>query len=120
GELVTARVRAQREVIPPMTGGLHCGPLSHFEPVETTLVIPPMTGGLHGGNKDAALTGGAGHVIPPMTGGLHCGSLPTPTWHPGHAGHPAHDGRAPLRLHGGAAVKTQHRVVIPPMTGGLH
>jgi hypothetical protein len=41
-------------------------------------VLPPSTGGLHCGNF--LIQGGAADlmVLPPVNGGLHCGSMPWP------------------------------------------
>src|SRR5579875_730694 len=60
-------------------------------------VIPPITGGLHCGFCSAPRQSRETTVIPPITGGLHCGGKPTYRRSLDSTGHPAHYGRAPLR-----------------------
>src|SRR5579875_245625 len=116
---MTAWVR----VIPPITGGLHCGTVPAATSAGRRPVIPPITGGLHCGRVDRSPPRRRTWiVIPPTTGGLHCGrrlqaearerasrsSRPlragsiaatrtSPTSRARSCGHPAHYGRAPLR-----------------------
>src|SRR5579875_1457850 len=86
-------------VIPPITGGLHCGDSNGWDR-DGVLHRHPA----HYGRAPLRLTSFSGMwllegtVIPPITGGLHCGTRhgmhrDTGTWC-----HPAHYGRAPLRL----------------------
>src|SRR5579875_1503168 len=131
-------------VIPPITGGLHCGGSYPSRSYPSRLVIPPITGGLHCGDGPAHLYRWLKLVIPPITGGLHCGPsapgwpAPRPARHPAHygraplrplpgraghverRGHPAHYGRAPLRHGDDRGGHPGRERVIPPITGGLH
>src|SRR5579875_364434 len=117
GVRVTGRHAAP--VIPPITGGLHCGlaasvtvwqgdqghpahygraplrPRSSCRTGPARGVIPPITGGLHCGSLLARDPNIFIFVIPPITGGLHCGGRD-------RAGY------------------DRTGTVIPPITGGLH
>src|SRR5579875_3773646 len=66
--------RPARRVIPPITGGLHCGNVPAATSAGRRPVIPPITGGLHCGRVDRSPPRRRTWiVIPPTTGGLHCG-----------------------------------------------
>ena len=86
-----------RQVIPPITGGLHCGyegdqycfalfKYSRRLPAgsiaarlricllpRSRVLFPPVTGGLHCGTDNLLGTGTQGVVFPSFSGGLHCG-----------------------------------------------
>ena len=55
--LVSALLRRlvfRERVVPPQTGGLHCGQMSHRSmTLGLNAVVPPLTGGLHCGWIDA-------------------------------------------------------------------
>src|SRR6266566_3538454 len=109
-------------VLPPLVGGLHCGPPDQWRPVSScsASVLPPLVGGLHcgtvlpcirsieacrcsrrwsAGSIAAAMVSPApvpaSHVLPPLVGGLHCGCTTT-------------------------ARRSAGRRVLPPLVGGLH
>ena len=85
-------------VLPPLNGGLHCG--GYWLPVcrGRAQVLPPLNGGLHCGIASDRRPRLRSAVLPPLNGGLHCGR----SWSAGnavhHAGAPASQRRAPLRL----------------------
>src|SRR5579875_2127307 len=98
GQCACAAPRLCRaDVIPPITGGLHCGSFCLPSSGGSVQVIPPITGGLHCGRTGSAQTAGTVTVIPPITGGLHCGPVIPPCPACQICRHPAHYGRAPLR-----------------------
>ena len=85
-----------RPVLPPFTGGLHCGT---SVPVlrRRDRLLPPFTGGLHcGPSRRGAVQRQIVRLLPPFTGGLHCGSAVQWT------------------------VACRKRLLLPPFTGGLH
>ena len=50
-------------------------PLAQREPAAfLQAVVPPLTGGLHCGMVGEAATEPTVYVVPPLTGGLHCGA----------------------------------------------
>ena len=84
-------------MLPPLTGGLHCGNLdpkwiSHL----WLQVLPPLTGGLHCGSAPSGGRCTMRLLLPPFNGGLHCSQLiaNTPFSSPGCA--PVVQRRAPL------------------------
>jgi len=83
-------------------------------------VIPPITGGLHCGTFADDVFVLAVLVIPPITGGLHCGSVAGQGGTDPFGSHHAHYGRAPLRPVPQLLSPSRPGRVIPPITGGLH
>ena len=88
----TGRVRSSR---PSRAGSVAAGmPRIQGGPVQ--LVVPPLTGGLRCGPAIGLINSGDVPVVPPLTGGLRCGLLPLRGRPPG-GGRPAPHGRAPSR-----------------------
>ena len=83
------------QVLPPFTGGLHCGAASLRTCTAVARVLPPFSGGLHCGSRRGRDAVRPRLVLPPFTGGLHCGGA-------------------------GRAVQLGTRRVLPPFNGGLH
>jgi hypothetical protein len=139
--------RPTARVLPPLSGGLHCGqamPILRFEqfagapavrrraPLRpfpgrsdhgNVLVLPPLSGGLHCGTPFGTCWFATCSVLPPLSGGPHCGYwLPNaPTDPPGHT--PAVQRWALLRLRGRrkhANVSVTPSGVLSPPSGGLH
>ena len=80
-------------------------------------VLPPFSGGLHCGSLYSVCLSDCGHMLPPFDGGLHCGGGLTYTADPDHPRVPAGHRRAPLRH---ACDRMSVASVLPPFDGGLH
>src|SRR5579875_2765363 len=81
-------------------------------------VIPPITGGLHCGHLLVSVVVRAARVIPPITGGLHCGGRDREGYDRDGWRHPAHYGRAPLRLRRGRTAETARHESSRPLRAG--
>jgi hypothetical protein len=96
--VVTAAQTARkfRAMLPPIVGGLHCGPAPMMAVTVAAVVLPPIAGGLHCGKLTGPPTTPSSlYVLPPVYAGPIAESSP---------------GRRPRRL----------RKVLPPVNGGLH
>ena len=107
-------------VLPPFSGGLHCGQYADNGPNIHSIVLPPFSGGLHCGSRVGLMMVCRVRVLPPFSGGLHCGKEA-----PRRAGvvvarAPAVQRRAPLRHHWSARASARKDRVLPPFSGGLH
>ena len=60
-------------MLPPITGGLHCGDSVEVAACLIVQVLPPITGGLHCGDVIDQGPLPEAEVLPPITGGLHRG-----------------------------------------------
>src|SRR6202044_128085 len=89
-------VVARVSLIPPTSGGLHCGLLwGGVVLLEFVSSRPPAAGSI------AARSASVGHdpgrsLIPPTSGGLHCGNLTGQTADAAGSSHPAPQRRGPL------------------------
>src|SRR6266581_3914638 len=110
-------------VLPPINGGLHCGPDTGTRRAAWNVVLPPINGGLHCGRVETPAFTPGSWVLPPINGGLHCGLagrygpdfqlIRAPAYQrraplrprepdaspPARPGAPAYQRRAPLRPH---------------------
>ena len=90
---------AWQRVVPPLSGGLHCGWPLAFPPMSSAAdVVPPLSGGLHCGmintcDPIASIL----LVVPPLSGGLHCGQHQGQERSGEGAGRPTAQRWAPLR-----------------------
>ena len=111
-----------RRVIPPTSGGLHCGTGVPFRSNSCDCLSsrPPAAGSIAAAASTQVVLQGT-WVIPPTSGGLHCGLVRGGEPPVDLDGHPAHQRRAPLR-HAvqRLAQVVAGRPVIPPTSGGLH
>ena len=71
---MTGRTSSAGLVLPPFTGGLHCG-TKQIDQIGTIIaVFPPFDGGLHCGyGPFFSWLPQVTVVLPPSDGGLHCG-----------------------------------------------
>ncbi len=103
----------------PFSGSLHCGVDRKISPISRSPCSRP-DGGLHCGIRHAPDGRRAQYVLPPSDGGLHCGQdnvTPIKVW---ARCAPAELRRAPLRPDRVVVRRVDSDHMLPPFDGGLH
>ena len=140
------RHRSGAQVLPPFTGGLHCGAMLGRRPARRLPpVLPPFTGGLHCGPcadqrrhrrddrcsrrspagsiaaaSDVGDAPAKPSVLPPFTGGLHCGRRRQRRHGPARCRCSRRSPAGSIAALDTAACRRPPERVLPPFTGGLH
>ena len=67
-------------MLPPFSGGLHCGRNTSTQILAPTGHAPAVQRRLHCGINPGTLYGQRWLVLPPSGGGLHCSVVPAGRW----------------------------------------